>query len=266
MGASERTLMLPRAELQGVGRVDTPRGPVIVWGARRPGADRPSEDSALIHHDGDTLVMAVADGAGGHALGGEASEAAVRAIAWTLESGEGDIRDRIRRARIEAVDAVARLGEEAITTVALTLIHENEVRTWHAGDSTILLTGQRGRRKLRTTDHTVPGLEAAAGRMTLDEARAHEERHLLVNALGTEEVGWETVGPVPFAARDTLLLATDGLFDNLSDDEIVAFVRSGPLEDGIRALVERNHARMFEDQGPWPGKPDDVVVLAHRPT
>ncbi len=257
--------MFPRAELDGVERIDTPHGPVVVWGARRPGADRPSEDSALVHFDENALVLAVADGAGGHARGGEASEAAVRAMAEALDSDEGDVRNRIRRARIDAVDAVAALGDEAITTVALALVHEHELRTWHAGDSTILLTGQRGRRKLRTTDHTVPGLEVAAGRMTLDEARAHDERHLLVNALGSEQVGWETDGPVPFAARDTLVLATDGLFDNLSDDEIVDLVRKGALDDDVRTLVEHNHARMFEDHGPWPAKPDDVVLLVHRP-
>ena len=259
------TQLLPRTELDGLERIETPFGQVLVWGTRRPGADRASEDSVLVHCAHDHLVLVVADGAGGHALGGEASEAAVRAMARAFErESDEELDARLRRARHEAVRAVAGLGREAITTVALATLQNNKLTTWHAGDSTILLMGQRGRRKLRTVDHTPPGLEVAAGTMTLDEARAHGERNLLVNALGSDDVGWESNGPIDLGDRDTLVLATDGLFDNLSDDEVVEHLRKGPFERSLVATIEANRERMYESDGAWPGKPDDVAIIAWR--
>jgi len=262
-----RTLLLPRAEIEGLMRLDTSFGPVLLSGCRRPGAQRASEDSLLVHYDEDELVLVVADGAGGHMLGGEASQAAVEAVAATLDDVEleGSVEDKMRSIRKAAVEAVAALGQEAITTLAIAWIRGNQLVTCHAGDSTILLMGQRGRRKLRTMDHTPPGLEVAAGRLTLDQARSHPERHLLVNALGSKEVGWEITGPIEIGKRDTLVLATDGLFDNLSDDEIVRYLRKGSFEDGMQDMLARNDVRMDEDDGPWSGKPDDVAVLAWRP-
>lgn len=266
MTAASHTLLLPRTELDGLVRLGTPHGPVLLSGTRRPGANRSSEDSLLVHFDERDLVLVVADGAGGHSLGGEASQAAVEAVAGELEDGlEGTIEERIGVLRRAAAEAVAALGHEAITTLALAWIRERTLVTCHAGDSTILLMGQRGRRKLRTTDHTPPGLEVAAGRLSLDEARAHEDRHLLVNALGTTDVGWEMGGPVTIGRRDTLVLASDGLFDNLSDDEIVGYLRKGSFDDGMQDMLARNELRMTEDDGDWPGKPDDVAVLAWRP-
>ena len=265
MAERDHTLILPRTELDGLERLDTPHGPVLLWGERRPEAPRPSEDSLLVHYGPRDLVLVVADGAGGHALGGAASEAAVVAAAASLADQPDDPpEERQRRLRVAAVEAVADLGTEAITTLAIAWIRDGSLTTHHAGDSTILLMGQRGRRKLRTTDHTPPGLEVAAGRLTLDEARAHESRHLLVNALGSYEVGWETGGPMPIGKHDTLVLGTDGLFDNLSDDEIVGYLRKGSFEDGMFTMLAHNTSRMQEDDGAWPGKPDDVAVLAYR--
>lgn len=261
----ERTLVLPRTELDGLERLDTPHGPVLLWGERRPGAMRASEDSLLVHHGPRDLVLVVADGAGGHALGGEASRAAVLAFGNALdETADATPEERLPVARRAAVHAVTDLGREAITTLAIAWIRDGHVTPCHAGDSTVLLMGQRGRRKLRTTDHTPPGLDVAAGRLTLDEARAHESRHLLVNALGTQDVGWEVGDATPIGTYDTLVLGTDGLFDNLGDEEIIDCLRKGSFEDGMRAMLERNAARMEESRGAWPGKPDDVAVLAYR--
>jgi serine/threonine protein phosphatase PrpC len=75
------------------------------------------------------------------------------------------------------------------------------------------------------------------------------------------------VGPaVQLAARDTVLLASDGLFDNLYSDEIVAAIRTGPLVAAADRLVERVQARMKgADKSDKPCKPDDLTVVLFRP-
>jgi serine/threonine protein phosphatase PrpC len=74
------------------------------------------------------------------------------------------------------------------------------------------------------------------------------------------------IGPfVDMAPRDTLLLASDGLLDNLLPDEIVEFVRSGPLDLAVGALVAEAQRRMAAvPNGTEPCKPDDLTVIAYR--
>jgi PPM family protein phosphatase len=75
------------------------------------------------------------------------------------------------------------------------------------------------------------------------------------------------VGPVlQLAVRDTVLLATDGLFDNLFVDEIVETICSGPLAAAADRLIERVRVRMHgEAAADKPCKPDDLTVVLFRP-
>jgi len=75
------------------------------------------------------------------------------------------------------------------------------------------------------------------------------------------------VGPnTDLGVRDTLLLGSDGLFDNLHREEIVALVRRGPLPEAGRALVGRVRERMAGADPGAPCKPDDLTFLLFRRT
>jgi serine/threonine protein phosphatase PrpC len=67
------------------------------------------------------------------------------------------------------------------------------------------------------------------------------------------------------APRDTLLLASDGLADNLHTDEIVARIRKGPLKRAVGRLVQEAHSRMDRSTNGSPHKPDDLTLIAFRP-
>jgi serine/threonine protein phosphatase PrpC len=74
------------------------------------------------------------------------------------------------------------------------------------------------------------------------------------------------VGPVAeLRPRDTLLLASDGLFDNLHQDEIIERIRKGALTDALRRLTKDAQARMAAPDEAHPSKPDDLTVLLYRP-
>jgi PPM family protein phosphatase len=67
------------------------------------------------------------------------------------------------------------------------------------------------------------------------------------------------------AYRDTLLLTSDGLLDNLLTDEIVARCRKGPLPKGVEQLMTDAFKRMERGpNGSKPSKPDDLTVVAFR--
>jgi serine/threonine protein phosphatase PrpC len=69
---------------------------------------------------------------------------------------------------------------------------------------------------------------------------------------------------IEMAPRDTLVVASDGLLDNLLPTEIVEFVRSGPLDRAVGAMVDEAQRRMAGQKSDAPSKPDDLTVVAYR--
>ena len=61
-----------------------------------------------------------------------------------------------------------------------------------------------------------------------------------------------------------MLIASDGLVDNLRPDEIVELVRKGDLLNAGRRLVDETLRRM-NSPDLEPSKPDDLTVILFRP-
>ena len=70
--------------------------------------------------------------------------------------------------------------------------------------------------------------------------------------------------PLELKQRDTVLLASDGLTDNIHFDEIVDLMRKGPLDDAIDAIVRRAVRRMTVESKTMPSKPDDLSLILFR--
>ena len=100
--------------------------------------------------------------------------------------------------------------------------------------------------------------------MDEDEALLHDERHMLSNVVGTDDMRIEVGTAVGLAERDTVLVASDGLVDNLRVEEFVEIVRKGPLAAAADELVRRAAARMSRETDAHPSKPDDLTVVLYR--
>jgi serine/threonine protein phosphatase PrpC len=75
------------------------------------------------------------------------------------------------------------------------------------------------------------------------------------------------IGPVmALGPRETLLLATDGLFDNLTNADVINGLRKGDLESGVQGLVGLARNRRLDDESDAPSKPDDLSMIAVRST
>jgi serine/threonine protein phosphatase PrpC len=64
------------------------------------------------------------------------------------------------------------------------------------------------------------------------------------------------------APRDRIVVASDGLSDNLHLAEIVEAVRKGPLDRSVEALGELGRKRMEAPTEGSPSKPDDLTLIA----
>ena len=91
---------------------------------------------------------------------------------------------------------------------------------------------------------------------------------MISNVIGSEQMHVEMGPPIRMAARDTLVLASDGLLDNLLPSEIVELVRTGPLDRAVGQLAAVAQERMnatADAAGTTPSKPDDLTIIAFRP-
>ena len=242
-------------------------GRVVVYSSRCPGKTTDNEDAAAVVEVSPTGgVLVVADGMGGGAAGEQASRIAVESVREEVEKGGEDVPFRTRILNgIEAANTrILELGIGAATTLAVVEVLDGIIRPYHVGDSVILVVGQRGKVKLKTVAHSPVGHAVEAGVLDGEEAMHHEDRHLVSNILGTSDMRIEIGPPLRLARFDTVLIASDGLCDNLAVDEIVARVRSGPLPDGVAHLAVEARAHMEADGGLAPCKPDDLTIVAYR--
>ncbi|MBK8976203.1 MAG: protein phosphatase 2C domain-containing protein [Planctomycetes bacterium] len=241
---------------------------IAVFTRRSPAKDAGNEDGAFVLAlaDGRSLV-AVADGVGGYAGGARASAAALtaleRAVCEAVERG-AELRDGVLDGFESADREVRALGIGAGTMLCCATVENGALRLFHVGDSAALVTGQRGRLKHLTVMHSPVGYAVEAGLLDADEAIHHADRHLVSNAVGLGDMRIE-IGPLlRMAPRDTLVLASDGLWDNLRVDEVVRIARSGALVKVAGELQGRARERMLGTGGGEPAKPDDLVFVVFR--
>jgi serine/threonine protein phosphatase PrpC len=247
--------------------VKRPAGSAWIFSSRAPDKDGPNEDAAAVLPYGDgASVLMVADGVGGERAGDRASRKAVAALSAALAGGM-DEGVALRAAILDGIEkanhAVSDLGGGA-TTVAVLQVEGEVVRPYHVGDSGILIVGQRGRVRHRIIAHGPVGYAVEAGLLDAGEALHHEERNVVSNVVGSEDMRIEIGPSVALAARDTALLATDGLFDNLYEEEIVALIRKGSLRGAAEALAELALGRMLRPRAGKPSKPDDMTFILYR--
>ena len=163
--------------------------------------------------------------------------------------------------RVDGNDVLA-VHEAAVGLVAE--IRDGSVRTFNTGDSEAMLVGGRGKIKLRTVAHSPVGYQVAAGVLREEEALHHELRHYITNVVGSGEMRID-VGPrTRVAARDTLVMGSDGLFDNVTMEEVVALVTQGPLDVAAETLVALARRRMEMPAMDEPSKPDDLTLILYR--
>ncbi|MCB0339776.1 MAG: protein phosphatase 2C domain-containing protein, partial [Bdellovibrionales bacterium] len=207
-------------------------------------------------------------GFGGCRGGGQASKIAIESLKSSLnnlEGRNGEVRERIINAFEVANKKVLALGIGAATTLAVLEVRGTKVRPYHVGDSEILVVSQRGQVKFQTVSHSPVGYAVESGVMDAAEAMHHEERHVVSNMIGSAEMHIE-VGPVlELAKRDTVIIASDGLSDNLHTSEIANFARKGSLTEVVARLSETALTRMQNPLQGDPSKPDDLTFVLYRP-
>ncbi len=243
-------------------------GWAAVYSHRSPSKQTCNEDvAAVIPYRDAAAVLIVADGLGGNAVGEKAARIAAEAIeSAVVQAIESDVllRTSILNGIESANAAVRKLGNGGATTLAVVEVNGEMIRPYHVGDSGILITGGLGKIKLQTLAHSPVGYGVEAGLIDDAQALHHEDRHIVSNVIGNDDMRID-IGPArKMNPRDTVLLASDGVFDNFYTSEIVELIRKGRLAVASKNLLSTLQARMAGTAVGHPSKPDDATFIILR--
>ena len=241
-------------------------GLAVAFSKRGPGKTVNEDGAAILAHELGG-VLAVADGMGGLSAGERAARITLETLAASVAAGEPGS-DRLRSEVVDGIEAANRavlaLGIGAGATLAAVVLRENVAQPIHVGDSMVLQVGQRGRVKSLTIPHSPTGYAVEAGLLAAEDALHHDELHIVSNFVGFEGMRIELGASLSLAERDTLLVASDGLADNLRLREIIEIVRKGSLSQAALQLATLATQRMAEPGIDQPSKPDDLTFLLFR--
>jgi serine/threonine protein phosphatase PrpC len=246
--------------------------------ASHPGCVRErNEDSCLAFHfslaqRGEAPLpvglFVVADGMGGHSLGEQASalacklaaEHVIRQVCLPLlaEGSDHGARTPINEVLESSVQiahqAVVRRLSEAGTTLTMALLLGDGVYIAHVGDSRAYLGEKSGLLPL-TRDHSMAARLLEMGQATEKESEA--QRNILYKALGRGPHIEPDVVYHGLKQGQYLLLCCDGLWGELSDEEMAEIVNAASTPDiACQRLVTRATEKGGED--------NITVVLATR--
>jgi PPM family protein phosphatase len=171
----------------------------------------------------------VADGMGGHAGGEEASRIATQSIREFLEQHWSDdlepellLKEALTQANQNIVQNQRVSPERAdMGTTAVVVVFPKEQQPWcaHVGDSRLYRLRDDKLQQV-TEDHTWVAQAVHAGILMPDQARLHPWRHVLAQCLGREDLNHIEIQPLEIQPGDALLLCSDGLTEEVTDDMI----------------------------------------------
>lgn len=230
-------------------------------GAATSTGPRPhNEDSFLVQDasmEGGRVVVAVADGMGGHAAGDVASRLAIETAIAGIDAGVVDHQgmeavfvDGDGRVRGEAgAQGVGSMG----TTLTAAVVEHGEAVIGHIGDTRAYLF-HNGVLQQITDDHSRVGRMVRDGVISEDEAMHHPEQNILERALGVGDSPAPDVYRVGMGPGDILFLSTDGLHGVVPRGEIEQVLSSSTsLQEACNQLVALAEA--------W-GTDDNVTAVA----
>lgn len=191
----------------------------------------PNQDVIFARQQGSKVRLGVADGAGGHPLGDQAALCAAEQILEPMDRS-------ISEAFSAANQAVLDLKAGARSTLSVAEIDDSQVSFHSTGDSEILHWNQSGRLLFRSLSYSPTGFKLEAGLISPDGALKDPERHLVLSLIGDELVRWTSTNTVDLRKGHSLLIGSDGLFDNLSHSDLGGLLTGGSFEGAFQALVD----------------------------
>jgi serine/threonine protein phosphatase PrpC len=174
------------------------------------------------------IIVAVADGMGGHVAGNVASALAIATATEASPDSDIETIERLVSANEAILERVREQEELSGMGTTMTLgrfLDDGTLELAHVGDSRCYLARGDGLRQL-STDHTVVAELVALGHLNPDDVDTHPQRHLVTRTLGLGPVTIESE-TLSLEEGDRLVFCSDGLTSMVKNDDIRRIVTAG---------------------------------------
>jgi len=212
------------------------------------------------------LILAiVADGMGGMAQGEVASEQAVQTVLAAELPSQFDPQGCVSWLESvfqQANEAIAQAVRDGGTTLSLVLGIAQDLMIAHVGDSRIYLLRQDEIYQL-SEDHSLVATLVNSGQITIEESLEHPDRNILTKSLGSKprlsggyvqtHNSWNQELSTPLENGDIVLLCSDGVWDLISNPELVRIFTHHSLQEAVDQTI---------DQVLDAGAPDNATLVA----
>lgn len=214
-----------------------------------------NEDSVIIvKNEMGEILLAVADGMGGHCGGEIASSIAISHIGdrfrktssvGTKEDAISFIKEIVSEANVLLYKYTSEHKESSGmgTTIVLALVTKEFLLFGNIGDSSGYVLRKIKLHKI-TTDHTLVSLLVKSGELTEEEAKDHPRKNVLMRALGATNTVEMDIFDVERDV-DGILLCSDGLTNMLDDEQIAKVLVDEDIniEDRLKKLIVKCNNR-----------------------
>lgn len=233
-----------------------------------------NQDSVLIKEasteGGNVLLAVICDGMGGFAKGEVASATLVRAFSRWFEEElpfllykEEKIQDidieelmnswdgLIREINLKIASYGENMHAQCGTTLAALLLVQNHYYIANVGDSRVYALD--GTMKQLTKDQTYVQRELDEGRMTIEEAKVHPQRNVLLQCIGAGTAVMAEYEDGEYQPGTGFLLCSDGFRHVITDDEFLKLltpdklIEEKDLRDAAIYFTELNKQRKEND-------------------
>ncbi|MCJ7780339.1 MAG: SpoIIE family protein phosphatase [Acidimicrobiia bacterium] len=174
------------------------------------------------------IIVAVADGMGGHVAGNVASALALATATEASPDSDIETVERLVSANEAILERVREQQELSGMGTTMTLgrfLDDGTLELAHVGDSRCYLARGDELRQL-STDHTVVAELVALGHLNPDDVDTHPQRHLVTRTLGLGPVTIESE-TLSLEEGDRLVFCSDGLTSMVKNDDIRRIVTAG---------------------------------------
>ena len=225
----------------------------VVYQASRRGGRPYNEDRVAYAYTSEALVMVLCDGMGGHNQGEVASQMTVQVITDLFQARAKPVLPDMTTFLFDGIyaahDAIneyalrKRMPDPPRTTCVACVVQRGMACWAHVGDSRLYQFSRRAMLS-RTHDHSAVQQLLDEGRISEAEMRTHPDRNKLYNSVGGYTLpDVEVEQPVKLQEGDVLFLCTDGLWPELSPDEMLSTLRAYPLERAIKHMMDHAEFR-----------------------
>jgi serine/threonine protein phosphatase PrpC len=213
-----------------------------------------NEDCIFVADIKHELVAGVCDGAGGHPRARDAAFNATNTLLEAINHGHGKIH------AIElANDSVVDMKSGSHTTLSFVTIKNDHLHCYNVGDSEILYWNTNDSLYYSNIPHSDVGHKIQAGVLEQKKSLEDPNRYSVNNLLGDETIRIEATSKMLLKKGHTILIGSDGIFDNIPHQELTDLLSGGSYEESFDTLVKR-----CQDRGDKWLKDDDISFVLIR--